>query len=361
MGIRETEKQAKNRPFSLTYSNNGNMIGVACLDDSSPKTFAIRLHNANSGECIHSCSFDGWFAGIWTHEGSFRFAAILPDWRVAVYEIASIPGDDHCSVAETFIIPDDLNPTKPFLFYPVLHRVSYFSGDFVTIWDAQGRDFPLHAEGADLRKSAMSFSPDGCFFACGTVGSDIWLWRDCPGGYKFHRKLTSSTISPTPLFSPDNGSVITWDRSTIQLWPPEDAVTSTPNGALRTSGQRHPFILEFSPGEGSAAFARLRDNVVTVIDPRSGARRLVIDAGMEVYGLKVSDSTVMVEGRAKLVIWDLPKGGGVSDSMGTVEDSVRTTTFKTLMYCKPKFNSISPDLRMIAESAPDTKVESSVR
>lgn len=219
------------------------------------------------------------------------------------------------------------------------------------IWDSQTKRHLLQAQGTDFNGSTMAFSPDGHFFACGTVGSDLYLWKVYMGHCVLHQKFASSITSPTPIFSPDSASVITWGDSTIQLWHLEDSAPPTSRGIPQASGQVDPFILKFSPSNGSAAFARPRDNVVTVIESKSGARRLVIDAGMEVYGLNVDDATVTVEGNQKIMVWGLPEECSEPVHTATVADSVRLTALKT-MHRGPNYTSISPNLRMIAETWP---------
>jgi hypothetical protein len=347
--VRNDQVPITGQPSSLTYSEDGDMIGVAYIEDSSPDTFCICIYNIGSGERVDSHLIDGCFTGIWTHEESLRFAAILPDWRIAVRDIPFAPGRDYRDLTDPLPTPSDINLTEPFLFSPTLHRISYISDDAVIIWDIQSERYLLFAQDAAFKASAMAFSSDGHLFACGTIGSDIYLWKDGPGGYAFHQKLVSSITSPAPLFSPDNGSVVTWGHSTIQLWPLEDSATPTSSDAPQASGQGHPFILEFSPDRGSAAFARLRDNTVTVTNPQSGAQRLVIDVGMEVHGLKVSNNTVTVEGSEKLVTWSLPDQGGASDRTATAEDSIQTTTLNNLQNRGPRSTSISLNPPMIAK------------
>ena len=54
-----------------------------------------------------------------------------------------------------------------------------------------------------------------------------------------------------------------------ELWPFTDVFSN------------NPFIFEFYPDNTSARIARLNGSIVTVIDPKSGARRLVIDTGSQ--------------------------------------------------------------------------------
>ena len=126
-----------------------------------------------------------------------------------------------------------------------------------------------------------------------------------------------------------------------QPWPLGNSTTSASN--------KHPFIFAISPDEGSAAFARLSDNTVTVINLRSGATKLVINTGMKVYGLKVSGNKVMVEGDGKLVVCGLPETGA-SDGITTTERFVQTKAFRAPINCEPGSTSISPNLDMIAKT-----------
>jgi len=323
------------------------MVGVAYTEESD--TF-IRIYNIHSGERIHTHQCVGSLAGMWANSGSLQFAIIVPAEKMSVCGIAFAPGHCYENVTDTLAAPPGINLTTPLLFSPSPYRVSYILGHTLKVWDPQGRRYLLSNEDASFNGSAMAFSPDGGFFACGTVGSDIYLWKGHTSGYAFYRKLPSSFTSPAPLFSPDNKSVIAWGRSMLQLFSLEDSATPAPDDTFQTSGQKRPFILEFSPDNSSVAFARLGDKVVTVIDLKSCARRIVIDAGTEVYGLKFSDDAIAVGCRQELIVWDLSKGGGASDGKATIKDSVRTTGLRSLVTRRPEFTSISPDLLMLAET-----------
>ena len=59
----------------------------------------------------------------------------------------------------------------------------------------------------------MSFSPDGRFFACGTIASEIHLWKDSPTGYKLHQKVkTAGHEVCRTLLSPNGESIATDSR-----------------------------------------------------------------------------------------------------------------------------------------------------
>ena len=134
----------------------------------------------------------------------------------------------------------------------------------------------------------------------------------------------------------------------IQLWPFEGPTTPTPVDPPQITGRTEHFILDFSPSERSAAISRGKSNTVAIIDLKDGGQRLTIEAGMEVYGLRIVDDTVVVEGSNKLVTWKLPVEDPGPGAVVRVEDSVRTTEFHIPRPNRPQSASISPDLLQIA-------------
>jgi len=272
---------------------------------------------------------------------------------MTVRQVAFAQGQIHSDVGDPLAVPPGLNPTGPLLFHPTLCRVSYISGNTLKIWDSLNGRYLLCSKDIGFDGAAMAFSPNSHLFTCRTIGSDIHLWKDSSGDYVIHRKFTLSITSPTPLFSPDGNSIIAWNRSMLQLFSLVDSATLPFVDASQSSRQGRPWILGFSPGEKYILFARLGSNEVTVVDYQSHGWRLDIDAGMEVYGLKVNGNTITVEGDRRLVTWDLPKEGDVSvGGAVTGQVSAQTTMLKGLENQGPKFTSISPDLCMLAEILP---------
>jgi len=348
VGSGEALSRPIGRPLFIASSSGGDMIGVAYALDLVPNTFEIRIYNVRSREHVCSHPSEGLLVGIWTHGEYLRFAIILPTEGMAVWQVKFAPGQSPSKVANGLAAPPNLDPARPLLFDPTLHRVSYISEDTLYIWDSLNERHLLYSEDVGFNESAMAFSPDGRLFACGTIGSDIHLWEDHEGDYTIHRKFTSSVISPTPVFSPDNGSVIVWNHTMLQLFSLKDLAALASIDAPQTSGRRSSFTVEFSPGEEYIAFARLGSNQVAVVGRRSRDWRLEIDAGMEVHGFKISGNTIIVEGEWKLVTWDLGKEGDMSaGGTVTVKDSTRTAMLK-MRNRGPKFTSISPDHLMLA-------------
>jgi WD40 repeat protein len=180
----------------------------------------------------------------------------------------------------------------------------------------------------------MSFSLDGRFFACGTTGQEIYLWKESPTGYVLHGRFHSSYKSPKNHISPDGGLIAGWGELGVQVWRTMDPATSLSDisvSDISTQPLHRTGIhkVEFSPGDMFAAITHLQDNVVTVLDLRSGDPWLVIETGVKVDGLGVGRSAIVVAGEGKIVTWDLSAGNCALNARVNIGDSARTTTFVT--------------------------------
>ena len=135
-------------------------------------------------------------------------------------------------------------------------------------------------------------------------------------------------------------------RKAIQLWRTTDLLTSlsgiTPTRPTSPADAIQEFILEFSPDETLATVARGRENTVTVLDLKSGDPRLIVETGMEIVGLRVTGSVVVVVGQGTVITWVIPPGAA-RNTRANVDDCVRTTMFN---YPGPlDYTSISATLQ----------------
>ena len=330
--------------FSSTYSADGKIVAAAYWGPE----YTIYTYNLLSRTQIHSYHFSGGsiVAPIWTHSQSLRFITVKPG-SITIWE-AEFTSIHTLAEVDSLPAPDDIGYGGKYLFLPTLSRLAFTVQDAVLVWDAQHSKLLLNFLGIN-QSTQMSFSPDGRFFACGTTGEGIHLWKDFPAGYMLHQK-----VNPTgygfirPLLSPDGESIIAFSNSTIQLWHTADPIPSLSSVPVQTIGQAN-FIIEFSPDETLAAVVRLKENTATVLDLRSGGLQLIVDTGMEVLGLRVTGSTIVVLGRGKVVAWNLPPAGDHTSRVD-VNDSVQTTVFN---YSGAPYGlvvpwvSISPDLNRI--------------
>ena len=351
---KEHEMQVNGYPSSITYSKTGTMIGVSYLCQASSNgpglndpSFAICIYSVDTGDLIHSHSSDDTLVEIWAHGQSFQFATVEPG-AITVRGVEITSDSNHKVVEiETLEVHSRFNPSEPFLFFPDLSRLACVMVDTVLIWDTRRSKPLLKSKDVSFQGSKMSFSPDGEFFACGTAGPDVYLWKESPAGYTLHQKLISSTLSPIPLFSPNMASVVTWDSSMIQLWPLETPAGPTLVDPPQVTGRTEHFILDFSPGGKFAVITRGKSDTVSIVDLELGVQRQTTDAGMEVCGLRIVGDIVVADGPDKFITWALSADTdpGVATRVG---DIISTTTFAVPRPIRSQSASISPDLHHIA-------------
>jgi len=330
--------------ISIAYSADRKMVGVQHRHPEN--TNLLCVFDAHSGALVHSHRLKMLLTdAIWTHGESLRFV-IVQRWSVTIWELGFASGATPTEV-ESFSTPGTPDPANCVWFSP-LYRLAFIVKDMVSVWNAREKRFLLYDPNNVKGPSNISFSPDGRFFACGTTGRDLYLWMETPTGYTPHRSFTSSSLHPMPLISPDNRSVIVNARGEIQLWWLGGSVTSSSlSGFSAPREDDTDFIVEFSPDEAFVAVARQEGKAVTVFDLKLGVRRLVIDAAMEVCGLKAAGNTIVVCGVRGIVTWNIPTGA--VDIKANTKDSIQTTTFNLHMSAgEPYRASLSPDLLRIA-------------
>ena len=96
------------------------------------------------------------------------------------------------------------------------------------------------------------------------------------------------------------------------------------------------------------ATAWATDNTATVLDLKSGIPQLIINMGMEIYGLRVAGNNIIVVDKEKTITWDLPPGDHILDVRVNVNNSIWTTIFDPLLRGLSPLVSISPNLKYIA-------------
>lgn len=346
-------------PFSSTHSIDGGMVTTACRTPGENDT--ISTYDLLCRKHTHSyrVSEGRVLTPIWTHDECLRFATIKPRF-ITIWEAAFTV--THAPAApeevESLPVPDEIAGAEDFLFLPTLSRLAFSLQDAILVWDAKASKLLLKSgpiPTSDFTRAPglppfFSFSSDGRFFSCMTAFQQVYLWKESATGYTLHQKI-ALTFYARPLFSPSGESIVVSAHSMIHLWPTKDRILSFSGDPIRDS-DGYSFILEFSLDETLAAFARMRGNVVTILDTQSGYPRLVIDAGMEVECLGVDRDTVVVVGDGRIVVWSIPTESCVPHARVGVNNSFLDNAFDRL---PPSRNSqgvvrtsISPDLGFIA-------------
>ena len=324
------------------------MIAIACGDVDATTT-AISTYNLFYGTHIysHHVSEGRIVAPIWTHSECLRFVTVKPGsitiWEVGFTSVHTL------TEVESFPALN-VDYSEECLFLPTLSRLAFTLRGATWVLDARDPKLLLEFAGGD-QATRMSFSPDGGFFACGTIGLGVHLWKDSPAGYVLHQKFAPSGSGVVrPLLSPSGESMIMLEYTTIRLWRTSDPSPSLSNAPVQFV-EPAGFFLEFSPDETLAAVVRLEEKTATVLDLRSGGPRLVIDTAMKILGMRITGSTIAVVGEGKVTTWNIPARDCGSDTRVNANDSVRTIMLDYSLQIPNvpvPCASISPDFNLIA-------------
>jgi len=325
---------------SISYSQCGTMFGVLFKGTGVP---TIITYNTLSGTQISSHQVkESITNSIWTHGEYLQFATVEAG-SIIIWEVGFT--SKSAPVKANSLPTPDKFPSKDFLLLPTHSRFAFILQGRVLIWDAQHLKVLLDFPDIENPRN-ISFSPDGHFFVCGTEGLEFYLWIESPGGYLLHQKIIASTKSTRQVISPDGGSIVAFGGSTVQLWHTMNSPTSPPN--IPTQSSLHTFkdfLLEFSPNKELMAVIRQLCNTVVVLNLMSGDPKLIIDAGMEVYAMKVTESTIIVTDGRKIAAWNLHTGDCTTGTLANINNCAWTTTFEHSASPGPGLSiSISPDL-----------------
>lgn len=332
--------------LSLSHSRCGKMLGVLQSDNWS---CCIYTYDILSGTCISSYKFDHHIESmVWTHSESPRYT-VLGSGFITIWELGPTPSHVSTQV-NSLPIPDNL-PQRDFLLSPSLSQIAFVHQQRVLVWDTQHCKILLDSS-ADQGATNMTFSFDGHFFAYGTSGPELYLWKKSPNGYLLHQKIISG-IGPTqPVISPDRESIITCCHSMVQLWHIASFPTSLSDIPTQAPQDTHEgFILDFSPDEKMVAVTGKLGKGINVLDLRSGYLKLAIDTAVEVYTMRLIGNAIIVcYHNGKIITWDIPTGNHTLDTRVNTQNSAQTTVLESLFPPSTRKSeiSISPNLSNIA-------------
>jgi len=335
--------------FSSTYSMDGKIVATACKNSDIFADTAISTYDLISGTHVysHRASEGRIIAPIWTHGEFLRFATVKPG-SITIWEVA-FTSEHTLAEIESLPSPDDTGRDR--LFLPTLSRLAFLLRGAVLIWDARDSKLLLNFVGGGLLQG-LSFSSDGRFFACGSCGQGVYLWKESPTGYVLHQKLVLSRpvdIRLTPLLSPDGESIIMSTSEETQLRRTTNPI-NPPSSVPPQPAMQTDFVLAFPPDKSFIAIGGYGDDIATIVDLKSGDPRLIIDTGMKICGLGVTGSTTIIVGEGKIITWNLPAGDCVPDARANIHSSVRTVVFNhpPAPPERPHSASISPDFNHLA-------------
>jgi WD40 repeat protein len=349
------EDEPIGRASSITYSQCGTMFGVLFQHSTIATIATIATYNVFSSTPIYYHSIGGTVGMFWTHGKYIQYTTL--GWRsFTIWEVGFISGQPATQV-KSLPYPDNFHDRTECYFLPTLSRLAVaFTKNVemlllgcdnpemaIFVWDAQNSKFLLNPVDVELPRNP-SFSSDGYFFMC-SDRDKIYIWKESPTGYILHRKLRSHGEVNKALLSPNGQLIFKQSLSTLELWHTTDSMTSS-TLPTQASQLKENFILGFSPDESMVAVARLRDNVATVVNITSCSPQLIIDTGMEIFGLGVNGDTVVVVGNGKVVTWRIPTGYDCLEVRASSIQTVMLDQSPLLLPWAPSV-SISPDFNHI--------------
>ena len=335
----QSRELSLNRVTSYTYTMNEMVVAIVYFEEE----IGITFYTFNLLSKEYTFIRKRWKAmnvvSVWIHGEHLRVATIKPGF-ITVWE-TGFSEDATLAKVESFPAPHGIEPIREILFLPALARLAFSIKTAVQIWDAQSSKCLLNVVGEGM--GMISFSLDGQFFSCITGGLELCVWKDTPTGYTLHQKVVWDIRGQ--LLSPNGESIFVYNNKKIHLLSTRDATYPTPNVYTHFVDWTH-FIMEFSPDQTLAAVAKREDNTVTVLDINSRNPQLIINAGTQVYGLRMTGSTIIVVGMGKVITWNLPTVDYVTAAYANTSDSAQTTVFDYSGYYSNTV--ISPDLKHIA-------------
>ena len=304
---------------SITYSGCGMMLGGYFPDNRS-----IIIYDIFSGAQILSHSVTESIVGdIWTY-GEYVQYAVVDLRSITIWEVSFTSSHPPIQV-RTLPTPDNF-PAEPknLVFLPILSLLAFTLSGRILVWDAQHQKILLDSTANDPDPS-ISFSPDGQLLVYRPCHLYLCLCKKSPDGYLPYQKLLPSVGYSFSIPSPDAGSIISFSGMVLQLWHMNSlpSLQSIPSPVYQT---QHVY-LEFLPDESSVAIAESSE-AVTILDLESGDPQGFIDVGMEIHGMEVIESEIIVVGSGESIIWELPAGDDDFGVEWDVEDSIQTITFE---------------------------------
>jgi len=198
-------------------------------------------------------SYNHQLGAYWIQEGSLRFAkSFWVDGQLTIGICEFQPASNHpLPVVASFPIPPH---DGKFSFSPVSYHASFVTETEITILIAWVPRTLLRIKVAcPLYVPPGRFSPDGRFFACGTLGNEICVWENTSASYTPWSNLKPHLPSTGIAFSPIATSILSWGSEGIELLHPDNSA-----GGTHTTARQEDSVVSrrviVDPGQSSFHF-----------------------------------------------------------------------------------------------------------
>ena len=254
----------------------------------------------------------------WVHKESLRFPTIFENNGKFVFSIQELQPNSFPPLSSVMSFPVPSHTGKC-SFSPISFHISFVTMTDVIILNVQDSRMLLQAKATHSPYTPPGhFSPNGHFFACGTEGQGICVWKNTSADYIPWSNLQPRLPFKGFSFSPTKSSILTWGRKGVQLLEPGSYPTNLSPNKLDLYPRDKNHLVGYSADGTYIATAWKEDNIVTVLDTLSNTPQQSFDVNMQILDIKIINKIVFAAGMQRLVKWHLEMGEIASDSYNTI-------------------------------------------
>ena len=300
-GIQRDEADAT----SVVWSLDGRVIGTT--QGAYAQNQIVCLYDVVSGTALSNIKLQpGDTSHIWAHGKSLRVAIIGREGEALVIEIFKVwPA---FTKIESFRIESSGPCGMIGSFSPTTYRTSVaFSDGRFLVLDIRSSECLLAIE---WPTQSTCFSPDGTFFAASSQTDDrIHIWKYTAGHYTPWREFQmQDPLSIDLQFSPTSSSILVHRWEVLLVWRLDIPPTS-----LST---HHPQLVAFSSLGAYIAAAKSNSSTLIITNLLSLAPFQLIDTGLEIWTLVLTDNILLTMGTTSTTAWLLTEEGMVDGVPG---------------------------------------------
>ena len=290
----------------------GNQVTIALLDGGTFCAYDGLTGTQVCGGPLSRSPFHQ-LGAHWAHRGSLRFATSSDTDEglvISIYELQT--------TSEPPLFMVDSFPTPPyrgeFSFSPVSFHASFVTKEEVVILNLRDQKNTFQTKaGQHLYRPQGCFSPDGCFFACGTEGQEVHIWKNTPTGYVPWNTIVPRLPSNGFSFSASGTSILSWGPEGTQLLDQDNHLNPPSPDKTVSAHRRRKHLVAYSSDSTRIATAQQEGSVIVILDPLSGTPRQSIDTNTQIRDIGIVDDTIHVMDAHGLISWHLEAAGTAWD------------------------------------------------
>ena len=251
-----------------------------------------------------------WLGAHWIHKDSLQLVTGVKTNENLVINIWRLqPTSTHpLCILSTFFVP----PYEGgFTFSSTSFHACFFSEKGTVILDVRNSKPLLHITPPHAAYQPLGqFSPDGKFFACVMISSEICVWQNTPAGYVPWNKLRPKLPIWGFLWSPTATSILCQCTGGILLLDPVNHPIPLSLDGNELDSEYRAHLVTYSVDQMHIAVAQKGGGVVKVLKHPFSETQQFVRTEMKIHDIKIINNTVFAVDMHKLVGWDLKVGEG---------------------------------------------------